>query len=137
MDLRLAGKRALVTGSSSGIGEAIAKLLAAEGVAVVVHGRDESRANAVAEAIRAGRGSAEVALGDLTTDAGADAVAVAVLNGGPLDILVNNAGVLVDNTEPSQIPLMGRGDGYDLGSGIQHQRNFWRADDPAPGPADA
>src|SRR5947209_19655026 len=96
MDLRLAGKRALVTGSSSGIGEAIAKLLAAEGVAVVVHGRDESRANAVAEAIRAGRGSAEVALGDLTTDAGADAVAAAVLNGGPLDILVNNAGVLAD-----------------------------------------
>ena len=56
MDLRLAGKRALVTGSSSGIGEAIVKLLAAEGVAVVVHGRDESRANAVAEAIRAGGG---------------------------------------------------------------------------------
>jgi len=43
MDLRLAGKRALVTGSSSGIGEAIVKLLAAEGVAVVVHGRNESR----------------------------------------------------------------------------------------------
>jgi len=94
MDLRLAGKRALVTGSSSGIGEAIVKLLAAEGVAVVVHGRDESRANAVAEAIRAGGGSAEVALGDLTTDAGADAVAVAVLAGGPLDILVNNAGAI-------------------------------------------
>jgi 3-oxoacyl-[acyl-carrier protein] reductase len=94
MDLRLAGKRALVTGSSSGIGEAIVKLLAAEGVAVVVHGRDESRANAVAEAIRAGGGKAEVALGDLTTDAGADAVAVAALAGGPLDILVNNAGVI-------------------------------------------
>ena len=94
MDLRLAGKRALVTGSSSGIGEAIVKLLAAEGVAVVVHGRDESRASAVAEAIRAGGGSAEVALGDLTTDAGADAVAAAALAGGPLDILVNNAGVI-------------------------------------------
>lgn len=94
MDLRLAGKRALVTGSSSGIGEAIVKLLAAEGVAVVVHGRDESRANAVAEAIRAGGGSAEVALGDLTTDAGADAVASAALTGGPLDILVNNAGAV-------------------------------------------
>jgi 3-oxoacyl-[acyl-carrier protein] reductase len=93
MDLRLAGKRALVTGSSSGIGEAIVKLLAAEGVAVVVHGRNESRANAVAEAIRAGGGKAEVALGDLTTDAGADAVAVAALAGGPIDILVNNAGV--------------------------------------------
>ncbi|GCE21220.1 SDR family NAD(P)-dependent oxidoreductase [Dictyobacter kobayashii] len=93
MDLRLAGKRALVTGSSSGIGEAIVKLLAAEGVVVVVHGRNESRANAVAEAIRAGGGKAELALGDLTTDAGADAVAAAALAGGPLDILVNNAGV--------------------------------------------
>ncbi|GHO98213.1 3-oxoacyl-ACP reductase [Reticulibacter mediterranei] len=94
MDLRLAGKRALVTGSSSGIGEAIVKQLAAEGVAVVVHGREESRANAVAEAIRAGGGSAEVALGDLTTDAGADAVAAAALAGGPIDILVNNAGFI-------------------------------------------
>ncbi|MBA2682075.1 MAG: SDR family oxidoreductase, partial [Ktedonobacteraceae bacterium] len=94
MDLRLAGKRALVTGSSSGIGEAIVKLLAAEGVAVVVHGRDESRANAVAETIRAGGGKAEVALGDLTTDAGADAVASAALAGGPIDILVNNAGAV-------------------------------------------
>ncbi len=94
MDLRLAGKRALVTGSSSGIGEAIVKLLAEEGVAVVVHGRNEDRANAVAQAIRIEGGSAEVALGDLTTDAGADAVAVAALAGGPIDILVNNAGAL-------------------------------------------
>lgn len=94
MDLKLAGKRALVTGSSSGIGEAIVKLLAVEGVAVVVHGRDESRANAVAEAIRAEGGKAEVALGDLSTDAGADAVAVVALTGGPIDILVNNAGVI-------------------------------------------
>ncbi len=94
MDLRLAGKRALVTGSSSGIGEAIVKQLAVEGVAVVVQGRDESRANVVAETIRNRGGKAEVVLGDLTTDAGADVVAVATLAGGPLDILVNNAGAV-------------------------------------------
>ncbi len=94
MDLKLAGKRALVTGSSSGIGKAIANLLAEEGVAVVVHGRDEGRANTVAETIRSVGGKAEVALGDLASDAGADAVAAAVLSGGPVDILVNNAGVL-------------------------------------------
>ncbi|GCE07083.1 3-oxoacyl-ACP reductase [Dictyobacter aurantiacus] len=83
-----------MTGSSSGIGEAIAKLLATEGITVVVHGRDEGRANAVAEAIRATGGKAEVALGDLTTDAGAEAVATAALAGGPIDILVNNAGFI-------------------------------------------
>lgn len=94
MDLKLAGKRALVTGSSSGLGEAIVKMLAAEGVVVVVHGRDENRAKAVAEAIRASGGKAEIALGDLSTDSGADAVATAALAGGAVDILVNNAGVL-------------------------------------------
>ncbi|WP_081440944.1 SDR family NAD(P)-dependent oxidoreductase [Ancylobacter novellus] len=41
MDLQLHGKRALVTGSTGGLGEAIAKMLAAEGAAVIVHGRDD------------------------------------------------------------------------------------------------
>lgn len=85
MDLRLAGKRALVTGSSSGIGKGIAHMLAAEGCAVIVHGRNAARAQAVAEEI----GAAGVALGDLATDAGADAVAEAA---GQVDIVVNNAG---------------------------------------------
>jgi 3-oxoacyl-[acyl-carrier protein] reductase len=92
MDLRLAGKRALVTGSSAGLGEAIAKFLAAEGVTVVVHGRDVGRTNAVAHAIHATGGRAEIAIGDLSTDGGADAVASAALAGGDIDILVNNAG---------------------------------------------
>ncbi|WP_313808465.1 SDR family NAD(P)-dependent oxidoreductase [Sphingobium sp.] len=85
MDLGLTGKRALVTGSSSGIGAGIARLLAAEGCAVIVHGRDAARARAVADRISA----AGVAIGDLSTDAGADAVAAAA---GAVDILVNNAG---------------------------------------------
>jgi NAD(P)-dependent dehydrogenase (short-subunit alcohol dehydrogenase family) len=46
--LKLLGKRALVTGSSAGLGEATATLLAEEGVEVVVHGRNEDRVNAVA-----------------------------------------------------------------------------------------
>ncbi len=94
MDFQLAGKRAVVTGSSSGLGAAIVKMLAAEGAAVVVHGRHEERANAVAATIRASGGKAEVALGDLTTDAGADRAATAMLAGGAIDILVNNAGIL-------------------------------------------
>lgn len=86
MDLGLAGKRALVTGSSSGIGAGIARMLAAEGCAVVVHGRDVAKAQAVADAIGA---AATVAIGDLATNEGADAVANAA---GKVDILVNNAG---------------------------------------------
>ncbi|MEV4413786.1 SDR family oxidoreductase [Catellatospora sp. NPDC049609] len=61
--------------------------------AVVIHGRGADRANAVAEAVRAEGGTAAVAIGDLSTDAGADAVAAAALADGPVDILVNNAGV--------------------------------------------
>ncbi|WP_431953693.1 SDR family NAD(P)-dependent oxidoreductase [Actinacidiphila sp. bgisy167] len=92
MDYQLTNRRALVTGSSSGLGAATAKLLATEGATVVVQGRNEERTHAVAEAIRAAGGRAEVAIGDLATNAGADAVAEAALAGGPIDILVNNAG---------------------------------------------
>ncbi|MEV0460146.1 SDR family NAD(P)-dependent oxidoreductase [Catellatospora methionotrophica] len=92
MDLQLTGKRALVTGSTSGLGEAIARRLAAEGASVVVHGRDEQRAVNVADAIRADGGSADIAVGDLATDAGAAIVAGAATARGPIDILVNNAG---------------------------------------------
>jgi 3-oxoacyl-[acyl-carrier protein] reductase len=92
MDLQLTGKRALVTGSSAGLGEAIARMLAAEGAAVVVHGRDESRTRAVGDAIRSSGGRADLAIGDLSTDEGADLVARLALAGGDVDILVNNAG---------------------------------------------
>lgn len=90
MDLKLEHRRALVTGSSSGIGEAIAGLLAQDGAAVVVHGRNRERAEKVAAQINA----AGVAIGDLATDEGAAAVheqARAAL-GGNIEILVNNAG---------------------------------------------
>jgi len=93
MDLQLRGKRALVTGSSSGIGESIARVLAAEGASVVVHGRREAEAKRVAEEIVKAGGKAAVAMGDLATDAGADAVAGAAEKAfGGLDVLVNNAG---------------------------------------------
>lgn len=90
MDLQLKGRRALVTGSSSGIGEAVAHMLTEEGAAVIVHGRNRERAEKVAAEIQA----TGVAIGDLSTDEGAAAVhaeAVAAL-GGIVEILVNNAG---------------------------------------------
>jgi 3-oxoacyl-[acyl-carrier protein] reductase len=93
MDLRLRGKRALVTGSTGGIGAAIAVTLAAEGVAVVVHGRDEVRARATVQEIEAAGGTARMALGDLATESGASLVAAAADETfGGIDILVNNAG---------------------------------------------
>jgi 3-oxoacyl-[acyl-carrier protein] reductase len=93
MNLDLAKKKALVTGSSSGLGEAIAKLLAQEGATVVVHGRNETRVNQVVADIRNKGGKAEGVLGDLATDEGANQVAESVQKSGPIDILVNNAGV--------------------------------------------
>ena len=93
MDLQLEGKRALVTGSSSGIGEGIARALVEEGVAVVVHGRSRERAQRVASEIATRGGKAFVALGDLATDAGARQAAEQALAAlGGVDILVNNAG---------------------------------------------
>ncbi len=92
MDLGLQGKRALVTGSSSGIGATIADLLAQEGVRVVVHGRRDDAARAVAEGI-GGPDKAVVVLGDIAEPAEAERVArEAVEAFGGIDILINNAG---------------------------------------------
>ncbi len=93
MDLQLQGKRALVTGSSSGIGAAIAQVLAREGAPVVVHGRNRARAEQVASEIARKGGQVKVAIGDLTDDAQAMAVAQAADAAfGGIDILINNAG---------------------------------------------
>jgi NAD(P)-dependent dehydrogenase (short-subunit alcohol dehydrogenase family) len=90
MDLQLRGRHALVTGSSSGIGAGVARMLAEEGCAVVVHGRNRERAEQVAREI----GAAGVAIGDLATDDGADATVEASRQalGGSVEILINNAG---------------------------------------------
>ncbi|WIE66192.1 SDR family oxidoreductase [Curtobacterium sp. MCLR17_036] len=89
-------RTALVTGASSGIGEAVAHELAAAGLTVVVHGRDASRTRAVAEAIEHRGGRAVPVVADLAASA-ADVRAFAAhasdLAGGRIDVLVNNAGV--------------------------------------------
>jgi NAD(P)-dependent dehydrogenase (short-subunit alcohol dehydrogenase family) len=109
MDLQLAGRRALVTGSSMGIGEAIARSLAREGVAVVVHGRDGDLAARVAGDIEADGGRAFAAVGDLSTDDGAAAVAEqARSQAGGIDVLVNNAGILTPGAWLDVTPDMWR-----------------------------
>jgi 3-oxoacyl-[acyl-carrier protein] reductase len=94
MDLQLRGKRALVTGSSCGIGESIVKVLASEGVSTIVHGRNEEEANRVAEEITKDGGKAVVVIADLATDDGAKHLAENALSAlGNIDILVNNIGI--------------------------------------------
>lgn len=93
MDLQLNGKFALFTGSSKGIGEAIAKGLAQEGAIVVVHGRDRAQAERVERQIIASGGLAFVVTGDLTVDEEVQAlVGEARALAGRIDIVVNNAG---------------------------------------------
>ncbi|MDR2858706.1 MAG: SDR family oxidoreductase [Novosphingobium sp.] len=105
MDLQLEGKRALVTGSSSGIGRGIAAVLAREGAAVIVHGRNRERTGETARSIRDAGGTAHIAFGDLATDAGAAQVADAVERAtGGIDILVNNIGG-TESTGPG--PMLG------------------------------
>jgi NAD(P)-dependent dehydrogenase (short-subunit alcohol dehydrogenase family) len=108
MDLNLKGKRAFVSGSSTGIGRGIALELAAEGCTVIVHGRNRSRAESVAEEIRARGTTAYVALGDLTNDVEAKQVIETSLSAvGTIDIVVNNCGEALrkDNPDWSELPI--------------------------------
>jgi len=89
----LTGRRALVTGGSSGLGFAIARGLARAGAQVVINGRNRGRLDEAAEALSRDGGAIEVAAFDVTlSDAVADSVA-ALERTGPIDILVNNAAV--------------------------------------------
>jgi NAD(P)-dependent dehydrogenase (short-subunit alcohol dehydrogenase family) len=92
MDLGLRGKRAVVSGSTAGIGFAIAATLAAEGASAVVNGRTEERVKAAVEKIRSGNRAADVrgVAGDLGTAAGVTAFVKQVPDA---DILINNLGI--------------------------------------------
>jgi NAD(P)-dependent dehydrogenase (short-subunit alcohol dehydrogenase family) len=95
MDLQLTGKIALVTGSTAGIGAEIARVFAREGAYVVVHGRDDKRANDVLASIESG--NARHVLGDLSSDqAAARVFSEAEACFGGVDVLVNNAGVYAE-----------------------------------------
>jgi NADP-dependent 3-hydroxy acid dehydrogenase YdfG len=96
MTQSLVGTVALVTGASSGIGEATALALAEEGAAVALVARRKDRLEALAERITGNDGAALVIEGDVTDLAQAQrAVATTVGELGRLDTLVNNAGLML------------------------------------------
>ena len=88
MDLELKGKRALVTGSTEGIGFAIAKALAEEGAQVIVNGRSPEKVKKTIQEL--GKGDFIEAPFDLSTEKGTDALVKEI---GQVDILVNNVGI--------------------------------------------
>jgi NAD(P)-dependent dehydrogenase (short-subunit alcohol dehydrogenase family) len=88
-DTDLQDQRALVTGATSGIGQAIARQLARQGAEVLVHGRDAERGSATVAVITASGGNAQFVAADLSDPSDLQRLVEAV---GEVDVLVNNAG---------------------------------------------
>jgi len=90
----LTGRHALVTGSSQGIGYALARGLAEHGAGIVLNGRNAEKVEAAAERLRSEGFEAKAAAFDVTDQAAvAEGVAAIEAKFGPVDILINNAGM--------------------------------------------
>jgi NAD(P)-dependent dehydrogenase (short-subunit alcohol dehydrogenase family) len=90
MNIDLSGKTALVTGSTAGIGHAIAKGLAASGASVVINGRGQDKVDAAVRKLEGAGGKVRGIAADVSTAAGCKALAAALPE---VDILINNAGI--------------------------------------------
>jgi hypothetical protein len=124
MDLQLAGKKALVTGSTAGIGFATASAFAAEGASVVVNGRTQERVDGAIAKIRKAHPKADVSgvAGDVSNAAGCAKLIQALPR---VEILVNNMGIF----EPKPFELIPDGDWFRLFeanvmSGVRLSRHY-------------
>ena len=99
--LPLAGKRALVTGASGALGQAIARRLARDGATLLLHAnRGAETIEALAAELRAAGGAAECHVFDVADAEASRAATERMLAGGPVQVIVNNAGVHDDAVFP-------------------------------------
>jgi meso-butanediol dehydrogenase / (S,S)-butanediol dehydrogenase / diacetyl reductase len=112
IDMSFADKVVLVTGSTSGIGEACARVFAESGASVMVSGRSTERGRQVVDEISAAGGMAQFIAADLRVEGACERlIAAAVERLGRLDVLVNNAGILytanaLDTTDEQWLDTM-------------------------------
>ena len=120
MTMTMKGKTALVTGSTDGVGRYVAERLAAEGARVIIHGRDRTRGEAVADRITQQDGDARLLIADLASLAEVRSFAEAVRReADSLDALVNNAGI---GTSGARRELSA--DGFELRFAVNYLAGF-------------
>lgn len=118
----LTGRTAMVTGSTSGLGETVARRLGAMGATVIIHGLNEDQGNRIAaEITRAGPGKAVYYPGDFASLDQVEALAQRVQAEHPrLHLLVNNAGIGGASNEPRRLSQ----DGYELVFQVNYLAHF-------------
>jgi NAD(P)-dependent dehydrogenase (short-subunit alcohol dehydrogenase family) len=120
--LDMNGKTALITGSTSGLGEVVARRLGAMGATVIVHGLNEQRGQEIAaEITKKGPGRAVYYPGDLASLKAVDALAKRVRAAHPkLHLLINNAGIFGGASDPRRESA----DGHELLFAINYLAHF-------------